>query len=86
MATKQHTLRCGNYLVAFRRCKRGQQLHNEWTRTIKAQKSREEIYQAMQDYFHHKNGIRSKNGQMAIAACSQCCMVVVDRVEEPRKS
>ena len=80
----QHTLRCGEYLVAVRLCSRGQAFYDEWGRLVKELATPEEIYQTMQDYFYHRNGIRTRNGQMAIAGCCQCCVVVIDSIAKTR--
>ena len=83
-ANNQHTLRCGKYIVAIRLCSCGQGLFEEWTRLVKEMAAPDEIYQAMQDYFYHRNGIRTRNGQMAISACCQCTTVVIDSITKTR--
>ena len=70
--TRIRTVRVFGTTLEVHLCSTGQRFHAIWAVLVESHAPSEEIYQAMCDYFQHRNGIRGQDGQMAIAACWHC--------------
>lgn len=75
MANK-HSIHINNTRVEIWLCDEGQRLHDTWCALLAAHAETGDIHQAMKDYFFHRNGVREKNGTIAIEPCRKCKFLV----------
>ncbi|HAL17418.1 MAG TPA: hypothetical protein DCP32_11915 [Anaerolineaceae bacterium] len=88
MTNTTHKIKCGNKTFDVLLCERGQKLHDIWSDLVANHGAAEDIHAAMQDYYFHRNGVRSATGDMVIAPCHNCTVVAIDGPEhftDPRK-
>ena len=79
---QNHRIRCGTKTYTVLLCSRGRELHDHWTALMEKNADPAEIYNAMQAYFEHKNGVRSRCGETVIAPCPNCRTIAGPRVEQ----
>ena len=67
-----HTLQVYGTVLTIELCNQGQKLKDRWNRLITKHAPADEIYEAMRDYFFHRNGVYGKDGTLAITPCEHC--------------